>query len=330
MTPLVPTRRALVLALACASLPPLGNAQTRRYRLGVLEFGDPNRPAGEMPFFTERLVQLGLVEGGNLIVDRRFAAGDVNRLAGLAAELVALKPDVIFTAGGTVTALAAKKATAAIPIVFDASNRPVEVGLVSTLANPGGNMTGNVVFGKEMEAKRVQILGEVMGDGSSLAFVGGPITEEGMQRRYLAGLAGGLTRSSRLSFYAADTAEAYVAAFERMARERINAVAIENSPFSAVNQSLIAGLAAKHRFPAIADGRGFAEAGLLMTYTTNFVELYRRAAEYVHKILAGATPNDIPVEHASKFDLVINLKTAKALGVKVPRSVLASADALIQ
>ena len=327
MTPLVPTRRALLLALACASeLPPV-HAQTRRHRLGILEFGDANRPSGEMRSFTEQLVQLGLIEGGNLIVDRRYAGSDVNRLAGLAAELVALKPDVIFSAGGTVTAQALKKATTTIPVVFDASNRPIEAGLVSTLSRPGGNMTGNVVFGKEIEAKRIQILGEVMGGGSSLGFVCMSVPVD--QQNYLAGLAAGLARSTRLMLYAADTAEAHVAAFERMARERIKAVAIQSSPLAAVHQKLIAELAAKHRFPAIADVRGFAEAGLLMTYTTSFVELYRRAAEYVQKVLSGATPNDLPVGHASKFDLVVNQKTARALGIQVPRSILAYADALI-
>jgi putative ABC transport system substrate-binding protein len=319
-----------LLALASASLPLMGDAQTRRYRLGILEFGDPNRPSGEMRSFTERLVQLGLIEGGNLIVDRRYAGGDFSRLAGLAAEVVALKPDVIFTAGGTVTAQAAKKATTAIPIVFDGSNGPVEAGLVSTLARPGGNMTGNAVFGKEMDAKRVQLLGEVMADGSSLGFVAMPLGDDDLAQQYVARLAGGLARPSRLKLYAADSADAYVAAFERMAHERISAVVIQKSPFSAVHQRLIAELAAKHRFAGIADGRGFAEAGLLMSYTLDFIELYRRAAEYVHKILEGATPNDLPVGHASKCDLVINLRTAKVLGIRVPRSVLISADTLIE
>lgn len=328
--PLPSERRALLLAVAGAALIRPGNAQTKRYRLAILEFGDANRPSGEMRSFTAQLVQLGLIEGGNLIVDRRYASGDVKRLAELAGELVALKPDVIFTAGGTVTAQAAQKATTSIPIVFDASNRPVEAGLVSTLSRPGGKMTGGVVFGKDLEAKRVQLLGEAMADEGALGFLVVPIGDEDMARRYLAGVAGGLARPSRLRLYSADSPETYVATFERMARERVVGVAIENSPPSAVNMKLIVGLAAKHRLAAIADGRGFVEAGLLMSYTTNFVELYQRAAEYVQKILVGLSPNDLPLVYASKFDLVINLTTAKALGIRMPGSLLAAAESLVK
>ena len=326
---LLSKRRALVLAVAGAACLRSGNAQTKRYRLAILEFGEANRPSGEMRSFTEQLVQLGLIEGGNLIVDRRYAGGDVKRLAELAGELVALKPGVIFTAGGTVTALAAQRATTSIPIVFDASNRPVEAGLVTTLSHPGGNMTGGVVFGKELETKRVQLLGEAIADGV-LAFLAQPIDDEDMARRYLAGVAGGLARPSRLRLYSADSPETYGAMFERMARDRVVGVAIQNSPPSAVNMRLIAGLAARHRLAAIADGRGFAQAGLLMSYTTNFVELYRRAAEYVQRILVGANASELPLVYASKFDLVINLATAKALGIRMPGSLLAAAETVVQ
>jgi putative ABC transport system substrate-binding protein len=328
--PLLSKRRAFLLAVAGAAWLRSGNARTKRYRLAILEFGDANRPSGEMRSFTEQLVQLGLIEGGNLIVDRRYAGGDVKRLAELAAELVALKPDVIFTAGGTMTAQAAKKATSSIPIVFDASNRPVEAGLVATLSHPGGNMTGGVVIGKDLEAKRVQLLGEAMADEGALGFLTQPIGDEDMARRYLAGVAVGLAHPSRLRLYSADSPETYVATFERMARERVVGVAIQNSPPSAVNMKLIAELAAKHHLAAIADGRGFAEAGLLMSYTTSFVELYRRAAEYVQRILVGSNPNDLPLVYASKFDLVINLTTAKALGIRMPGSLLAAAESLVK
>ncbi len=324
-------RRAFgrTLALALLATRQVSIAQARVYRLGILEIGEASQPSGEMSAFVDQLTRRGLVEGGNLVIDRRFAHGDRTLLDRLAAELVALKPDVIFTASGTVGALAARKATKTIPIVFDASNNPVAAGLVVSLPHPGGNLTGNALFGLQLDAKRLQILREVVGDRSSIAYLGGRLRDE-TQRQELTELSAADARSTgAVKYFAANSADTFAQAFERMARERIDGVVIGASPVAAASRQVIAGLVAQYRLPAIADGRGYAEAGLLLTYTADFVELYRRAADYVSKILKGARPDDLPVEHASRFEFVINLRTAKALGIRLPRSVLARADTVI-
>lgn len=327
-------RRTLGRALAWAAMSSfkLAAAQAKTYRLGILEIGDASQPSQEMGAFTEQLTRLGIVEGTNLVVDRRYARRDRTRLDSLAAELVALKPDVIFTAGGTVAALAAQKATATIPIVFDASNDPVAARLVVSLARPGGNLTGNAMFGRPLDIKRLQLLLEVVGDRALIGVLVGltSAASEQSQKQYLADLTAAAGRSTRLKIFVADSADTFKLAFERMASERIDAVAIQASPIVSANRLLIAELAQKHRLPAIADGRGFAEAGLLLTYSSDFAELYRRAAEYVYRTLKGATPDELPVAYPSRFELVVNLRTAKAFGIRVPRSVLARVDDLIQ
>ncbi len=327
-------RRTLGGALAWAALTryQLAAAQARPHRLGILEIGEPNQPSGEMGAFIDQLARLGLVEGSNLLVDRRFARRDRTQLDRLAAELVALKPDVIFTASGTIGALAAQKATTTIPIVFDASNDPVAARLVASLPRPGGNLTGNVMFGRQLDVKRLQLLVEVVSDRAHVGVLVGltTLTSEQAQQQYLAELSAAVARSVRLKFVLADGPESFKLAFERMTSERINAVAIQASPIVSANRSLIAELAQRHRLPAIADGRGFAEAGLLLTYSSDFAELYRRAADYVARILKGATPDDLPVAYPSRFELVVNLGTAKTLGIRVPRAVLARADDVIE
>jgi putative ABC transport system substrate-binding protein len=303
-------------------------AQARPSRLGILEIGDEALPSGEMGAFFDELSRFGIVEGKNLAVDRRFARGDRTRLDPLAAELVALKPDVIFTASGTSGAQAAKKATAAIPIVFDASNDPVGRGLVAGLASPGGNLTGSVLFGIQLDLKRLQILSEVMPERSTIAFLDAPVAAA-LRDDYLAKLAAAVGRATRVRLVGVDGIDTFAAAFERMAHERVDAISIGASPLTAANRQVLAALVAKYRFPAIADGRGFAEAGLLLTYTTDFVQVYRRAAEYVYRILNGASPATLPVEHPSKFVFVVNLKTARSLGIRIPAAVLVRADAVI-
>jgi len=317
------TLGSVLLGRARASL-----AQVRPARIGILEIGSETLPSGEIGAFFDELSRYGLVEGKNLTVDRRFARGDRASLDVLAAELVALKPDVIFTASGSLGALAAKKATATIPIVFDASNDPVARGLVASLATPGGNLTGNVLFGIQLDRKRVQILAEVLPTGSAIVVLDTPIPPA-IRDKYMAEIAAAAGRAMRLQFLAIESVDTIAAVFERMTRDRVDAVAIGSSPITAANRNLLATLVGKHRFPAIADGRGFAEAGLLLTYTTDFVQVYRRAAEYVYRILNGASPATLPVEHPSKFEFVVNLKTARSLGIRIPAAMLIRADTVI-
>jgi putative ABC transport system substrate-binding protein len=307
-------------------------AQTDRRpsRIGVLLMSDPDRRPAQADSFFRELVQRGLVEGPDLVIDRRFAYGDPTRLRRLADELVALRPDVIFTASGTLGALAAKAATSTIPIVFDASNDPVGRGLVADLARPGGNMTGSRVFGLQQDLKRLQMLVEVLKAPRCIAVLdmapGAP-----SKPPFVAAFAKlGLDPRSRLSYIAAPRVEDLPGGFDQMQRERADGLVVALSPSSQASTERITALAAKYRLPAIADGRDFAEGGLLMAYSTPWDFIYRRGADYVSRILAGAKPADLPVEQASRFELVINLKTARLLGIQMPQSMLLLADAILE
>lgn len=291
---------------------------------------DPDRRPAQVDSFFRELGQRGLVEGSNLVIDRRFAKGDPTRLRRLAEELVALQPDVIFTASGTLGALAAKAATSTIPIVFDASYDPVGRGLVVDLARPGGNVTGFRIFALPQDLKRLQMLVEVLKAPRCVAVLdmapGSPFKTE-----FVAAFAKlGLEPRSRLLYVVASRPEDLPGAFEFMQRERADGLVVGLSPASQASTERIAALVAKHRLPAIADGRDFAEGGLLMTYSTPWDSIYRRGADYVSRILMGVKPADLPVEQASKFELVINLKTARLLGIQMPQSMLLLADAIIE
>lgn len=327
-------RRCFATALACAAAHPLFGlrAQTlgRVYRLGILAMGAPTDVDEGGDAFDVELARLGFVKGVNLIVDSRFALSDRSRLDALALELVALKPDVILSTSGTRGAEALKKATTTIPIVFGASNDPVGAGLVESLARPGRNLTGSIVFGAQLDLKRLQILAEVLGKGATLAVLDGALGDA-RQREYRDHVGpNSFTPVTALHFVEVNKKADIAPAFERMARLRVNGVAINFSPLTAVNMDLIGGLVVQHRLAAIADGAGYARAGVLLAYSTDIGDLDRNAARYVAKILNGANPAELPVEHASKFSLVVNLKAARTLGVRVSRSVLARADVVIE
>jgi len=303
-------------------------AQQKSYRLAVLELGEPSAPSGEMGAFMGELARLGFVEGSNLVVERRYAKSDVAQLEPLAAELVALGPDVIFSAGGTITVRAVKKATQTIPVVFDAAFDPVGRGLVADLARPGGNLTGTAMFVITIEHKRIQLLSEVVGRATSMGYL--DLQKIRDERRHpleetFASL--GPQGGARLEFFDAGL-KALPAMIEDIARRKL-ALVVATSPLTSANQERICELVVKHRLPGIADGRRFAENGMLLTYSTDFVELYKRGADYVTRILRGAKPADLPIEHASRYEFVVNLKTAKTLGIRIPQSLLVFADSVI-
>jgi len=320
------------LALGAVVLRPHGawaQPAGRSYRLGILDLGQPNAKTDEMAAFIKELARQGFVEGTNLSIDRRSAASDRTRLDGLAAELVDLKPDVIFTAAGRLGASAAMKATTTIPIVFDATNDPVATGLVASLAKPGGNVTGTALFGVSLDPKRLQLLVEAVGSPTSIAHLDEPLREE--QRREILTTFStlGLATRARFQFVPVAKDDELKAAFERMSRDKVDALVVGSSAFTFGASEQIAALIAQYKLPAIAEGRRYTEGGLLMTYSTNFVDVYRRGGDNVARILNGAKPADLPIDRATKFDLVINLKTAKALGVRIPRSLLVRADTVI-
>jgi ABC-type uncharacterized transport system substrate-binding protein len=276
--------------------------------------------------FLQRLRELGWAEGRTVAIEIRWAEGRNERYAEIAAEFVRLKVDVIVTSGAAV--LAAKEATSVIPIVFAAANDPVAGGLVASLARPGGNVTGLSIQGSDLAGKRLEFLREVVPGVRRLAVignVGNPTAVLEMGEVVAAARTLGLD-VVRLEIR---RAEEIVPAFEAL-QGRTEALYISIDPFLNANRIRINTLANVARLPTIAGVREWVEAGSLMSYGANFPDLFRRAGDLVNKILRGTKPGDIPVEQPTKFDLVINLTIAKALGLEVPPTLLARADEVIE
>ena len=234
---------------------------------------------------------------------------------------------MIFSVGGTPGARAVKKATQTIPVVFDAAFDPVGRGLVADLARPEGNLTGTAVFALTIEHKRIQLLSDVVGRTTSMGFLDQKITDERRRALEQSFASLGPQGGARLEFFEADL-NALPTTIETIAKRKL-ALVVGNSAFTSASSARICELIAKHRLPAIADGRQFAEAGVLLTYSTDLVELYKRGADYVARILRGAKPGDLPIEHASRYAFVVNLKTAKTLGIRIPQSMPVMADSVI-
>jgi len=281
--------------------------------------------------FRQGMRDLGYVEGRNFVLEFRDAEGKLERLPALAADLVALKVDVIMV-GGTLAALAAKQATTTIPIVFASAVDPVADGLVTSLARPGGNVTGLSALAPELAGKRLELLKQAVPGVGRVAVLWQPgglgeRTVNDIRREAdLAARALGL----QLQFFEARGPADFDRAFSDMANARASAITPLGGTMFLIERRRLVDLAAKNRLPAVYGLREYVDAGGLMSYGPNNVDLFRRAATYVDKILKGAKPGDLPVEQPTKFELVINLKTAKALGITIPQSVLGRADEVIQ
>jgi putative ABC transport system substrate-binding protein len=281
--------------------------------------------------FRQGLRDLGYVEGRNLVIEYRDAEGKPERLPALAAELVALKVDVIVTPS-TAQALPAKQATSTIPIVFAAASDAVADGLVTSLARPSGNVTGLSLLAPELVGKRLEQLKQAVPGVSRVAFLwqpggAGEGTEKDMLKRAeVAARALGV----RPQFVEARGPADFDRAFSEMTRARAGALTVLVGAMFIVAQRRLVDLAAKNRLPALYGLREYVDAGGFMSYGPNVADLFRRTATYVDKILKGAKPGDLPVEQPTKFELVINLKTAKALGLTIPQSLLQRADQVIE
>ena len=297
-------------------------------RIGWLGFGVRSaRPED----FLQGLRELGYVEGRNVVIEYRSAEGKLEQLPTLAAELVSLKVDVI-VAQSTAAALAAKQATQAIPIVFGAVSDPVGTGLVASFARPGGNVTGSSFFAPELVGKSMELLKQVLPGLSRVAILWQPPAFAEAQGKALLTAAdvAAQTLRVRLQVVAAGGPDDFDRAFAEMTRGRAEALAVLTSATFPMGRRRLVDLAAKNRRTAIYPFREDVEAGGLMSYGPNVSDLFRRAATYVDKILKGAKPADLPVEQPTKFELIINLKTAKALGITMPPSLLLLADEVIQ
>jgi putative tryptophan/tyrosine transport system substrate-binding protein len=272
------------------------------------------------------LREVGYVEGQNLVVERRHAEGRLDRLPALATELVGLKPDVIL-ATGEAAIRAAKNATKVIPIVMAFAEDPVGKGLVASLGRPGGNITGvTLVAAGTMAAKRIEVFKEAVPRARRIALLTWPGMEAAQVKE-----AEQAARALKIETVLVEVQNGdYEGAFSAMATERADALFVVSNPVLNRDRKRIIALAARHRLPAIYEWRESAEDGGLLAYGAKFRELNRRVAAYVDKILKGAKPGDLPVEQPTTFELVINLKTAKALGLTIPPSLLGRADEVIQ
>jgi putative tryptophan/tyrosine transport system substrate-binding protein len=282
--------------------------------------------------FLQGLRDLGYVEGRNVVIEYRDAEGKLERLPALAAELVVLKVDVI-VAPGTPQALAAKQATRTLPIVFAVAGDPVGSGLVPSLARPGGNVTGLSSVTSDLVGKCLEQLTQAVPGVSRVAVLWQPggfgeRAEKDMQK---AAEVAGRTLGVRLQFVEARRPADIDRAFSDMTRARAGALTVlGGGTMLFAERRRLVDLAAKNRLPAVYPWRDFVDAGGLMSYGANFPDLYRRVATYVDKILKGAKPADVPIEQPTKFELVINLKTAKALGLTIPQTLLLRADQVIE
>ena len=281
--------------------------------------------------FLQGLRDLGYVEGRNVVIEVRDAEGRNERLPALAAELVALKVDVI-VAVATPAALAAKQATKTIPVVFTALADPVTSGLVTSLARPGGNITGVSFLAPEQVGKRLERLKEAVPGVSRVAVLWQPgdVPETTAKNLLKEAEVAARALGVRVQFVEARGPADFDRAFSDVTRARAGALTVLTSPMFVTERRRLVDLAARNRLPAVYGLREFVDAGGLMSYGSNTADVYRRAATYVDKILKGAKPADLPVEQPTKFELVINLKTAKALGLTIPPSLLQRADEVIQ
>jgi putative tryptophan/tyrosine transport system substrate-binding protein len=320
----------LTLSLLAAPLAADAQQAGKVPRIGFLGVTSPSDRPSHLDAFRQRLRELGWVEGQNIVIDYRYAEGRVDRLPDLAAELVRLKVDLIVASAGTQAATAAKNATETIPIVMIYVRDPVGTGLIASLARPGGNVTGvSGSAGLELFAKQLELLKETVPKIRRVAILSNPdnayhqlaIREVNVAARSL---------GVQLQLLEARGPNEFDGAFAAMAKERVGALLVLSDAIFGSHRTRLADLAARSRLPAAFGVRDDVEAGGLMSYGPSILDSYRQAATYVDKILKGAKPADLPVEQPMKFELVLNLKTAEALGLTIPPLILFQADEVIR
>jgi putative tryptophan/tyrosine transport system substrate-binding protein len=324
-------RRTFVSAasgtLLVVALPARAQPAAKVPRIGVLHVGTAGS-SSNAAVLTQGLRERGYVEGKNIIVERRFGDNRAERMSEIAVEFVRLKVDVIVTSTDLAIA-AVKQQTQTIPVVMANSTDPVGTGFVASLAHPGGNITGLTGISPELNAKRLELLKEVVPGLSRVAIMWDPEVRGGVLDYKETQVA---ARSLQLQLQAVEVSrpDDFERAFAALTSGRAEALMVVGSPLAFANGGQLARLAEKHRLPTMFAVRENVDAGGLIAYGPNLAERWRRAATYVDKILKGAKPGDLPVEQPTAFELVINLKTAKALGLTLPPSLLRRADAVIQ
>jgi putative ABC transport system substrate-binding protein len=325
------TRRQLLIALGAGALaaPFASRAQQQRvYRVGFLGNSTAALEGNLVGPFREGLRDLGYVEGRNIIIEYRWAEGKYERFPGLIAELVARKVEVIVTAG-TPAALAVQRATATIPLVMVAVGDPVGTGLVASLARPGGNSTGLTSIAPDLEGKRLELLMQVVPKLSHVSFLLNPDNAFHVGSEKQARTAAKVLHLD-VQFVGVRADSDFDRAFNAIAGQRPDAIILLADRVFLHNRARIVDFAARNRLPAVYPYRELVEAGGLMSFGPNYADMHRRAAIYVDKILKGAKPGDLSVEQPTKFELIINLKSAKAFRLTSPQSLLLRADEVIQ
>jgi putative ABC transport system substrate-binding protein len=322
-------RDFMAMVGAAASWPLAARAQQEPVVIGLLHSGSADDQASLVAATRQGLKESGYTEGQNLKIEYRWAEGRYDRLPGMAAELVASRVALIIAAGGTDPARAAKAATSTIPIVFISAADPVRTGIVASLSRPEGNVTGINMIGAVLEAKRLELLHEVVPQASTIGVLINPKypaakiqTQEVQEAMARLGL--------RLVLQNVSTPQELDPAFAVFVEQKAGAVLACNDPFLGSNRVKLASIALRHNLPAMSFRREFAEVGGLLSYGAVFEEAYRQAGVYAAKILKGAKTTDLPVMQPTKFEMVVNLKTAKALGLTVSESFLLRADQVIE
>jgi putative ABC transport system substrate-binding protein len=326
-------KKAVVVLVMCALLLAFGvvlEAQqiAKIPRIGYLSGLSPSTSANRREAFLQGLRELGYVEGKNIVIESRYAEGKFDRLPGLAAELVRLKVDIIVTAGPQTTR-PAKQATSTIPIVMAQDPDPVGNGFVASLARPGGNITGVATLAPELSGKQLELLKETVPKLSHVAVFGtstNPGNAQNLREVELAAKAFGV----KLQYLDVLSPKDIETAFRAASKGRADGVLMLPGPVLNLQRAQLADLTAKNQLPAIYPQTEYSVVGGLMTYSVNYNDMARRAATYVDKILKGAKPADLPVEQPTKFEFIINLKTAKQIGLTIPPNVLARADKVIR
>jgi putative ABC transport system substrate-binding protein len=298
--------------------------------IGLLDPRSPDALADRLRAFRLGLKEIGYVEGENVIIAYRWAENQMDRLPALAAELVSRQVAVIVTSGGPAASFAAKAATTTIPVVFGSAEDPVKIGLVASLARPGGNLTGVNFFNRELAAKQLELLRELVPGAARVAVLVNPadarVTESTLRDVEPAARALGL----QFQILNASTSREIDAAFANLVRERHDALFVSGDPFFNSRRLQLSLLAMRHAVPAAYSGREFAEVGGLISYGTNIMDAYRQMGVYTGRILKGAKSADLPIVQSTKFELVINAQAARMLGLTVPDKLLVGADEVIE
>ena len=298
--------------------------------IGFLSSRSPGESASVVAAFRQGLRETGFIEGQNLGIAFRWAEGHYDRLPALASELVSLPVTLLFAAGGTPSAFAAKGATSTIPVVFSAVSDPVEIGLVPSLNQPGGNLTGMGIFNASLGTKRLELMKELMPNAGVIGYLLNPASGRKSETESKSVVAAARALGVDVRILNAKSESELESAFAGLQGQRIGALVVSGEPFFDSQRERIVGLAAKYAVPTIYAWREYVLAGGLMSYGTDLPESYRQAAIYAGRILKGETPANLPVVQPTKFYMAVNFKVAKSLGIEVPPRLLGLADEVVE